>query len=151
MFIVVGVIVNAVQWKVLIFPVGEFVKCFQWSVRSFLWPLQTLVDALFLLCHALIVPLTAGIALFQLRANAATNALTSCWSSLIKRSPKIDFGTGRDYSGVREATMRWAEAQGRKRSLEPPVQRNPDIAGVLNDLPVDAWWWWWHDAFRKIK
>lgn len=91
------------------------------------------------------------------RAEAATNPLTS---SLVKRSPKIDFGMARDYSGGREAATLLGAAvardpfgPGRKRSVtEDSKQRSFYVSGVLSG--EEAWWlcwWWWYNAFRKIK
>lgn len=96
---------------------------------------------------------------FQNRAEPATNPLTSYWSSLVKRSPKIDFGMARDYSGGREAATLLGAAvardpfgPGRKRSpLEESKQRSFYVSGVLSG--EEAWYWWcweWCNAWRKI-
>lgn len=111
--------------------------------------------------NALFYYFTFEIALFffflTYRAEAATNPLTS---SLVKRSPKIDFGMARDYSGGREAATLLGAAvardpfgPGRKRSVtEDSKQRSFYVSGVLSG--EEAWWlcwWWWYNAFRKIK
>lgn len=72
------------------------------------------------------------------RAEPATNPLTS---SLVKRSPKIDFGMARDYSGGREAATLLGAAvardpfgPGRKRSPVTEAeskQRRIYVSGVL--------------------
>lgn len=105
------------------------------SVLSRFCPLQaSQISAM----HFLIF--TFEIALFQRRAEAATNPLTSYWSSLAKRSPKIDFGMARDYSGGREAATLLGAAvardpfgPGRKRSpAEESKQRSFYVSGVLS-------------------
>lgn len=98
------------------------------------------------------------IALFHNRAVPATNPLTSYWSSLVKRSPKIDFGMARDYSGGREAATLLGAAvardpfgPGRKRSPpEESKQRSFYVSGVLSGEEAWYWCWEWCNALRKI-